>query len=171
MYRVDLEGGAVLETGCVYIVEIQERLREFMKGRTTIVITHRLSAITDADLILVLDDGRLVEQGRHADLAAAGCPYAKLWESQKLTEEYLASQDCVVVVTDHRGLPLSAPLSVEPNIAWVGYANRSIRTLVEPALRRALASRPGVPTSAPALPGSAAEVGRGDAERSDGVVE
>ena len=53
----------------------------------------------------------------------------------------LIARELGVIVTDHRGLPLSAPLSVEPNIAWVGYANRSIRTLVEPALRRALASR------------------------------
>jgi ATP-binding cassette subfamily B protein len=67
--------------------EIQDRLREFMKSRTTIVITHRLSAIADADLILVLDEGRLVERGRHAELVAAGGPYARLWESQKLTEE------------------------------------------------------------------------------------
>jgi ATP-binding cassette subfamily B protein len=67
--------------------EIQERLREFMKGRTTIVITHRLSAVADADLILVLDEGRLVEQGRHADLLAAQGTYARLWESQKLDEE------------------------------------------------------------------------------------
>jgi hypothetical protein len=44
-------------------------------------------------------------------------------------------------VTDARGQALSAPLSVEPNIAWVGYANASIRDLVEPALRRALRSR------------------------------
>src|SRR4029079_7517303 len=58
--------------------EIQERLREYMKGRTTLVITHRLSAIADADLILVLDDGRLVERGRHADLVAAGGAYARL---------------------------------------------------------------------------------------------
>ncbi len=58
-----------------------------MRGRTTIVITHRLSAVTDADLILVLEEGRLVEKGRHADLAAAGGPYAALWESQKLSEE------------------------------------------------------------------------------------
>jgi ATP-binding cassette, subfamily B, multidrug efflux pump len=71
--------------------EIQERLREFMKGRTTIVITHRLSAITDADLILVLEEGRLVEQGRHADLVAAKGAYAALWESQKLTEELTQS--------------------------------------------------------------------------------
>lgn len=67
--------------------EIQQRLREFMKGRTTIVITHRLSAVTDADLILVLEEGRLVEQGRHAQLVAAGGAYARLWESQTLTEE------------------------------------------------------------------------------------
>lgn len=67
--------------------EIQDRLREFMKGRTTIVITHRLSAVMDSDLILVCEEGRLVEQGRHLDLVAAGGPYAALWESQKLTEE------------------------------------------------------------------------------------
>ena len=71
--------------------EIQDRLREFMKGRTTIVITHRLSAITDADRILVLEEGRLVEQGRHEELVAAGGAYAKLWESQKLTEELTGS--------------------------------------------------------------------------------
>ncbi|HVE38921.1 MAG TPA: ABC transporter ATP-binding protein [Planctomycetota bacterium] len=71
--------------------EIQERLREYMKGRTTLVITHRLSAIADADLILVLDDGRLVEQGRHAELLAAGGAYAALWESQKLSEELASS--------------------------------------------------------------------------------
>src|SRR6185295_18231577 len=67
--------------------EIQERLREFMKGRTTIVITHRLSAIADADLIFLLEEGRLVERGRHADLIRTGGVYARLWESQKLAEE------------------------------------------------------------------------------------
>ncbi|MBV8881487.1 MAG: ABC transporter ATP-binding protein [Planctomycetaceae bacterium] len=67
--------------------EIQDRLREFMKGRTTLVITHRLSAITDADRILVLDEGRLLEQGTHAELLAKGGLYATLWENQKLTEE------------------------------------------------------------------------------------
>ena len=67
--------------------EIQDRLRDFMKGRTTLVITHRLSAITDADLILVLDEGRIVQQGTHAALLAEGGVYATLWESQRLAEE------------------------------------------------------------------------------------
>jgi ATP-binding cassette subfamily B protein len=67
--------------------EIQERLREFMKGRTTLVITHRISAITDADLILVLEEGQIAEQGTHASLVSAGGSYSALWESQRLAEE------------------------------------------------------------------------------------
>ncbi len=67
--------------------EIQDRLHEFMKGRTSIVITHRLSAIADADRIFVLEDGRLVEEGRHDELLARGGAYAALWDNQKLEEE------------------------------------------------------------------------------------
>jgi ATP-binding cassette subfamily B protein len=53
-----------------------------MAKRTSIVIAHRLSTILAADLILVMDRGRIVEQGTHAGLLAAGGLYAELYETQ-----------------------------------------------------------------------------------------
>jgi ATP-binding cassette subfamily B protein len=61
---------------------IQAALEPLMKGRTSLVIAHRLSTILAADKILVLDDGRLVEQGSHDELLAAGGLYANLYETQ-----------------------------------------------------------------------------------------
>ncbi len=61
---------------------IQAELMEVSKGRTTLVIAHRLSTIVDADQILVLEDGRVIERGRHAALLAAKGRYAELWELQ-----------------------------------------------------------------------------------------
>jgi ATP-binding cassette subfamily B protein len=58
---------------------VQEALAKALAGRTAIVIAHRLSTITQADQILVLDSGRLVEQGRHGELLAAGGLYADLY--------------------------------------------------------------------------------------------
>jgi ATP-binding cassette subfamily B protein len=59
---------------------VQEALDELSQGRTSIVIAHRLSTVRDADLILVLDHGRIIERGTHADLVAAGGRYAALVE-------------------------------------------------------------------------------------------
>ena len=53
-----------------------------MKGRTSFVIAHRLSTIRDADLILVMRDGDIVEQGNHEELLAADGFYAELYNSQ-----------------------------------------------------------------------------------------
>jgi subfamily B ATP-binding cassette protein MsbA len=61
---------------------IQEGLASLMKGRTTFVIAHRLSTIRRADAILVLEDGRIVERGRHEDLLARGGRYADLYNRQ-----------------------------------------------------------------------------------------
>lgn len=58
--------------------DVQAAMAELMKGRTTIVIAHRLSTIRDADRILVFEDGRIVEQGTHADLAQGTGLYARL---------------------------------------------------------------------------------------------
>ncbi len=61
---------------------IQNAMEELMKGRTSFVIAHRLSTIRNADIILVMNDGDIVEQGRHAVLLAAGGFYASLYRSQ-----------------------------------------------------------------------------------------
>jgi len=58
-----------------------------MKGRTSFIIAHRLSTIRDADLILVMDHGDIVEQGTHQELLKKGGFYAKLYYSQFEKEE------------------------------------------------------------------------------------
>ena len=69
---------------------IQEALERVMKGRTSLVIAHRLSTILSADLILVMDGGRLVEQGTHAQLLAQNGLYAGLYRTQFQGEAGLA---------------------------------------------------------------------------------
>ncbi|OUC08539.1 ABC transporter, partial [Litorilinea aerophila] len=61
---------------------IQAALEPLFQGRTSLVIAHRLSTILAADIILVLDQGRLVEQGTHRELLARGGLYAHLYETQ-----------------------------------------------------------------------------------------
>jgi subfamily B ATP-binding cassette protein MsbA len=65
---------------------IQAALAELMQGRTTLVIAHRLSTVIDADVIFVLDQGRLVEQGSHAELLARNGAYARLYATQFAVE-------------------------------------------------------------------------------------
>lgn len=69
-------------------VQIQKAMDTLMKGRTSFVIAHRLSTIRDADVILVMKDGDIVEQGNHEELIAKGGFYADLYNSQfeKTTE-------------------------------------------------------------------------------------
>ncbi len=66
---------------------VQAALGEALEGRTAVVIAHRLSTIRAADLILVIEDGRVAERGRHAELLAAGGRYAELYETQFATQE------------------------------------------------------------------------------------
>jgi ATP-binding cassette subfamily B protein len=61
---------------------VQQALETAMRGRTTIVVAHRLSTVQSADLIVVMEQGSIVEQGRHADLLARGGLYARLAKLQ-----------------------------------------------------------------------------------------
>ena len=66
---------------------IQVALESLMKDRTTFVVAHRLSTVRRADLILVLDKGKLVEQGSHAELVTAGGLYQQLFDAQSFIAE------------------------------------------------------------------------------------
>jgi ATP-binding cassette subfamily B protein len=66
---------------------IVQRILEVRQGKTNIIVSHRLSTIQRADIIFVLDSGRVVEQGTHEDLVSAGQEYARLYERQRLSEE------------------------------------------------------------------------------------
>jgi ATP-binding cassette subfamily B protein len=62
---------------------IQAELERISVGRTTLVIAHRLSTVMDADLILVLSHGRIIERGTHRELLDAGGEYARMWALQQ----------------------------------------------------------------------------------------
>jgi ATP-binding cassette subfamily B protein len=84
-------------------------LRDALAGRTSIIVSHRLAAVRDADLILVLDNGIIVERGVHADLLAAGGRYWELLRRQQMEEELEFSR------VSPEGNPASVPAAIPPN--------------------------------------------------------
>ncbi|HKO99429.1 MAG TPA: ABC transporter ATP-binding protein [Pyrinomonadaceae bacterium] len=69
---------------------ILAKLRGIMRGRTSLIVSHRISTVRDADLICVLDDGQIIERGTHFELIERGGEYAALYERQLLEEELAA---------------------------------------------------------------------------------
>lgn len=71
-------------------LKIQNAFAKMMNGRTSFIVAHRLSTIKEADVILVMKDGHILEQGSHAQLLAKGGAYASLYNSQFI----LTEEDC-----------------------------------------------------------------------------
>ncbi len=87
---------------------VQQALSEALAGRTSIVIAHRLSTVRAADVILVVEAGRIVERGTHKQLLARGGRYAELYETQ-----FGRQEDVVAACMSIRRATLSACLTWE----------------------------------------------------------
>jgi len=90
---------------------VQDALGQLVAGRTTLVIAHRLSTVIDAEVIYVMEDGRIVESGRHADLLARGGAYARLYALQFASEEGAAADSGAGLAADSAAEPAQGHVS------------------------------------------------------------
>jgi len=107
---------------------IQAELRRIARNRTTLTIAHRLSTIVDADEILVLEAGRIVERGTHGALLAQGGVYARMWQLQQTESPESSSRDA-------EGRQLSTPNGVDtapgsPLVDSLGVSNSTVTPAV-----------------------------------------
>ncbi len=107
---------------------IQAALEEVMRGRTTIVIAHRLSTIENADLILVMEDGRIVESGTHATLLEQGGAYATLYAAQFEEPATRAEK-----TSARRRPPLPRPARPPSPVTRAWYSDRRWIRMLKPA--------------------------------------
>jgi len=96
--------------------DILIRLRKIMRGKTCLIASHRISTLKDADLIIVLQEGRIVEEGSHDELLAAGGVYAEMYLTQLLEEDLAASSH-----------PVSSPERIQEGACAKTVSERSVQ--------------------------------------------
>src|ERR1700728_4086926 len=94
--------------------DIRDALERVSRNRTSLVIAHRLSTIVSADEIIVLDQGRIVERGAHAELLASGGLYASMWNRQREAQE---AREKLALIADENEAPNRTPPSLDDELA------------------------------------------------------